>query len=30
MALNIPDLIAHPQKLADRVVVHELKELLEQ
>ncbi len=29
MALNIPDLIQHPEKLADRHVLHELSEMLE-
>ena len=29
MALNIPELIADSQKLADRTVVYELKELID-
>lgn len=30
MALNIPDLILHPEKLADKLVLHELSDLLEE
>ena len=30
MSLNIPELIAHPEKLADRAVLNELRELMDE